>query len=79
MPFVPSGTCTNPPQSPFSKGGGPSIGSDGGGEAQSDKHTEEVIPCVKRFKEIKKGDEVVVRHTEALAISFFNSAPYLSF
>jgi len=34
---------------------------------------------VKRFKEIKKGDEVVVRHTEALAISFFNSARYLSF
>ncbi len=26
-------------------------------------------PSVKRFKQIKKGDEVVVRHTEALAIS----------
>jgi hypothetical protein len=39
------------------------------GETQSDKHTEEVIPRVKRFKEFKQGDEVVVRHTETLAIS----------
>lgn len=31
--------------------------------------TIKVDPSVKRFKQIKKGDEVVVRHTEALAIS----------
>ena len=31
--------------------------------------TIKVDPSVKRFREIKKGDEVVVRHTEALAIS----------
>jgi hypothetical protein len=28
-----------------------------------------VDPSVKRFKEVKKGDEVVVRVTEAFAIS----------
>lgn len=31
--------------------------------------TIKVDPAVKRFQEIKAGDEVVVRHTEALAIS----------
>jgi hypothetical protein len=36
-----------------------------GGKAKTVK----VDPAVKRFKEVKKGDEVVLRHTEAFAIA----------
>ncbi len=37
--------------------------------------TIKVDPGVKRFKEIKKGDELVVRHTEAFAISVQKPKP----
>ncbi len=36
---------------------------------EGNTRTIKVDPGVKRFKEVKKGDEVVVRLTEALAIS----------